>query len=63
MLSSVTMATIFLGGTRDFQKLSFHMFPFNEILKVFKSEIGVDIWRKHLKIPPNTKFHRNQLGG
>ena len=24
-------------GTRDFLKLSFHMFPYNEILKVFKN--------------------------
>ena len=27
------------GGTRDFLKLSFHKFPYNEILKVFKSKI------------------------
>ena len=38
-LSSVTMATSLSGGTRDFLKLSFHMFPYNEILKVFKSKI------------------------
>ena len=29
----------FVRGTRDFLKLSFHMFPYNEILKVFKSKI------------------------
>ena len=52
----------FVRGTRDFLKLSFHMFPYNEILKVFKSKIWFDIWRKHLKIPPNTKFQRNQSG-
>ena len=27
------------GGTGDFLKLSFHMFPYNEILKVSKSKI------------------------
>ena len=26
-------------STRDFLKLSFHMFPYNEILKVLKSKI------------------------
>ena len=40
-----------------------HMFPYNEILKVFKSKIWVDIWRKHFKIPPNTKFQWNQSRG
>ena len=34
-LSGVTMATSLSGGTRDFLKLSFHMFPYNEILQVF----------------------------
>ena len=62
-LSSVTMATSLSGGTRDFLKLSFHMFPYNEILKAFKSKIWVDIWRKHLKIPLNTKFQQNRSGG
>ena len=38
-LSSVTMATSLSGGTRDVMKLSFHLFPYNEILKVFKSNI------------------------
>ena len=38
-LSSVTMAKSLSGGTHDFLKLSFHMFPYNEILKVFKSKI------------------------
>ena len=37
--SSVTMATSLSGSTRDFLKLSFHMFPYNEIFKVFKSKI------------------------
>ena len=39
MLSSVTMATSLSGGTRDFLKLLFQMFPYNEILKVLKSKI------------------------
>ena len=60
--SSVTIATSLSGGTLDFLKLSFHMFPYNEILKVFRSKIWVDIWENHLKIPPNTKFQRNQSG-
>ena len=38
-LSSITMATSLSGGTRDFLNLSFHMFPYNEILNVFKSKI------------------------
>ena len=38
-LSSVTMATSLSGGTRNFLKLSFHMFSYNEILKAFKSKI------------------------
>ena len=42
-LFGVTIATSLSGSTRDFLKLSFHMFPYNEILKVFKSKIGLDI--------------------
>ena len=38
-LSGVTIATSLSGGTRDFLKLSFHMFPYNEIFKVSKSKI------------------------
>ena len=38
-LSGVTIATSLSGGTRDFLKLSFHMFPYNENLKVSKSKI------------------------
>ena len=38
-LSSVTIATSLSGSTQDFLKLSFHMFPYDEILKVFKSKI------------------------
>ena len=35
-LSGVTIATGLLGSTRDFLKLAFHMFPDNEVLKVFQ---------------------------
>ena len=38
-LSSVTMATSLSGGIRDFLKLPFYMFPYNETLKAFKSKI------------------------
>ena len=38
-LPGVTIVTSLSGSTPDFLKLSFHMFPYNEILKVFKSEI------------------------
>ena len=38
-VSGVTIATSLSGSTRHFLKLSFHMFPYNEILKVFKSKI------------------------
>ena len=35
----VTIATSLLRSTGDFLKLSFQMFPCNEIMKDFKSEI------------------------
>ena len=35
-LSSVTIATSLSGSTPDFLKLLFHMFPYNEIVKVSK---------------------------
>ena len=35
-LSSVTMTTSLSGGTRDFLKLSFHIFPYNENFKSFQ---------------------------
>ena len=55
-LSSITMATSLSGGARDFLKLSFHMFPYNGILKVFllkvKSElIFEESISKYLQIP------------
>ena len=34
MLSGVTIATSLSGSTQDFLKLSFQMFPWNEIFKV-----------------------------
>ena len=59
-LSGVTTATSLLLSTWDFLKLSFYMFPNNEILKVFWSKTWLNIWNKHPKIPPNTKFQPNQ---
>ena len=38
-LSGVTIATSLSKSTRGFLKLSFHMFPYNEILKIFTSKI------------------------
>ena len=35
-LCDVTMATSLSGGTRDFLKLSFHMFSYKKIFKIFK---------------------------
>ena len=58
-LSSVTIATSLPGSSQDFLKLSFHMFPYNEILKVFESKI----WNKYPKTPLNTKFHPDQSRG
>ena len=42
-LSGVAIATSLSGSTRDFLKLSFHMFPYKEILKVFKSIVLLDV--------------------
>ena len=42
-MSGVTIATSLLRSARDFGNLSFHMFPHNEILKVFKCKILLDI--------------------
>ena len=38
-LSGVTIAMSLSGGARDFLKLSFHMFPYKETLKVSKSKL------------------------
>ena len=38
-LFGVAKAMSLSGSTRDFLKLSFHMIPYDEILKVFKSKI------------------------
>ena len=62
-LSGVTIATSLSGSTRDFLKLSFHMFPYNEILKVFKSKIWLDIWNKHPKIPLNNQMWAKSVKG
>ena len=39
MLSSVTIAMSLSGSTQDFLKLSFQMFPWNEIFKVISDLI------------------------
>ena len=52
-LSGVTIAMSLSGSTRDFLKLSFNMFPYNEIFEV-KSDL---IFETSIpKSPPNTKF-------
>ena len=38
-LFGVAIATSLSGSTRNFLKLSFDMFPYTEILKVFKNKI------------------------
>ena len=38
-LSRVTIATSLSRSSRDFLKLSFHVFPYNGILKVLESKI------------------------
>ena len=43
-MSGVTIATTLLRSIWDFLNLSCHMFPYNEILKVLKSKIWLDIW-------------------
>ena len=53
-LSGVTIATSLSGSTRDFLQLSYHMFPYNEILKVFKVKsdlIFETSTPKYLQIP------------
>ena len=61
-LSGVTMAMSLSGSTRDFLKLSFHMFLYIEILKFSKVKSEL-IFEKHSKISLNTKFQQNQSGG
>ena len=57
-ISIVTIAKSLLRSTRDFLKSSFHMFPYDEIVKSdLISEIGIP------KIPPSTKFQQNQSKG
>ena len=38
-LSGVAIATSLSRSTQDFLKLLIHMFPYNEVLKVFKSNL------------------------
>ena len=38
-MSGVTIVISLLRSTRDFLNLSFHIFPYNEILKAFKIKI------------------------
>ena len=45
------MATSLSGGTQDFLKLSFHMFPYNEILKVKSELIFEESTSKYFQIP------------
>ena len=42
-VSIVTTVTSLSRSTPDLLKSSFHMFPYDEILKVFKTKIYVDI--------------------
>ena len=53
-LSGVTMETSLSGDTRDFLKLLFHMFPYNEILKFSKVKSELIFGKstpKYLSIP------------
>ena len=54
-LSGVAIAASLSGSTRDFLKLSFHMFPYNEIFQKF-SKVKSDLifetsTPKYLSIP------------
>ena len=62
-LSGVTMVTSLSGSTRDFLKLPFHMFLIMKFQKFSKVKFELIFEKKHLKIPLNTKFQRNQSGG
>ena len=62
MLSGVTSlraASLSLSA-RDFLKLSFRMFPYNEILKFSKVKSYL-IFETSTQKPPNTKFQPNQF--
>ena len=61
-LSSVTMATSLSGGTQDFLKLSFHMFPYNEILKVFKVKSDLIFEESTSKYPQTQNFSEISKG-
>ena len=51
MLSGVTIATSLSGSTQDFLKLSFHMFPWNEIFKATSDLIFEISTLRYFKIP------------
>ena len=54
-MSGVIKETNLLRGTKDFLDSLFYIFPYNEILKVYKSKILLDIWNQHTK---NTSEHQ-----
>ena len=61
-LSSITMATSLSGSTRDFLKLSFHMFPYNKILKVFKVKSELIFEERTSKYPQIPNFSEVSQG-
>ena len=56
------MTTSLSGGTRDFRKLSFHMFPYNEILKVFKVKSELIFEESTSKYPQIPNFSKISQG-
>ena len=56
------MATSLSRGTRDFLKLSLHVFPYNEILKVFKVKSEL-IFEKSTSKTPNYKISAKSVRG
>ena len=57
------MATSLSGGTRDCLKLSFHMFPYNEILKVLKVKSELIFQESTSKYPKIPNFSKISQGG
>ena len=51
MLSGVTIGTSLSGSTQDFLKLSFHMFPWNEIFEVTSDLIFEISTLRYFEIP------------
>ena len=56
------MATSLSGGTRDFLKLSFHMFPYNKILKVSKVKSELIFEESTSKYPQIQNFSEISQG-